>query len=153
MLEPFLKNANISAHYFGVGLLLALRSCSVRLCLTGGMCLCMTAALFCALQLQIPVLSLLSGLVGPCWVAGMDRRCFGLFPFIAEASAELKMLHKYVPLQMKKVTKRPCVEFGCVGILNVLGKITLVLSQYIPGHLKFIRENLEMRHDRLLVVT
>lgn len=48
------------------------------------------AGCFCTLQLQIPVLSLLVSSVGPCQVAGRDGQCFRLFPFIAEASAELK---------------------------------------------------------------
>lgn len=44
MLECSLKNANISARYFGMGPLLALRSCLPQPCLPGGMGLGATAA-------------------------------------------------------------------------------------------------------------
>lgn len=80
--------------------------------------------LFCASQLQIPVLPPLGGLVGPCWVIGTEGQHFGLLPSFAEASAELKMLRKYVSLQMREVMKGLCVEFGGLSILNVLGQIT-----------------------------
>jgi len=63
--------------------------------------------LFWTFQWKIPVLSLLGHLAGPCWVAGRDRPCVRVFPFVAEALAELKVFYKYVSLQMKKFTKKP----------------------------------------------
>lgn len=47
MLKRSLKNADISVHYFGMGQLLALRSCLLRPYLLGGMCLCTAAARGC----------------------------------------------------------------------------------------------------------
>lgn len=105
MLERSVKNASISAGYFGMGLLLALRSCPCP-CVPEGMCLHATAACrvflhFAAANSSFIFACQFSGSMSGCW---KTWTVFQAFPFHCRGIGRAE--EKYVSVQWKESWRR-----------------------------------------------